>query len=679
MLKRVFPACLAALALFSVVHLCPAQEQLSTYDVSMKRAKEAVEAKAWDEAAGFFGAAMRQKPGDKDAKDGFLNAIQNVEIYYTRFGDLKYKMLEKYGVTGAEDEMIQPALKWLAKVQDKNGQWHCKESHCTDDKEATAFALLAFLADGNSEVVGEYKEVVQKAVKWLLAQQQPNGGFGGIRLYSEGLVTLALVEAFAMGGTEETYMAAQKAINYLVKCQKPEGGWLYSGEENGIGDTSVTGMMFQPLMQGQRAYLDFDAKALDRGRKFVDMMTFDEGWINYRRPGDVGVHKAAHIALVPIGNLVRVYAGATFDDPQVKAGLKITVDNMNLAKQSMYFMYYGTMLTFLAGGESWTKWAEMMKTHLKATQVKEGDNVGCWEPQGTGVENGYANYLTPVEITAMATLSLQACYRYVPKKMVDEDANKPDANDKYNKDVELLARTILTDGWKVAQVPNATVKGSMQDTDRDFCDALDVSVGEQEQDGVKVQILNVRPVGKSSHMCNTSSQVSKVVEVPGGFQLEFLIANWGTDGQNDGISFRATDVDGGKTLFAMPIATGKKYPATDKRTLIFIADGPVKVRLVFDTTCRTGFSISAVTTAPLKLKAPDAQERPEIEALVSELGNDDIERRDAASARLSAKMAASPGCHDLIKTALCKSEDPEVRARIERIIAAANIVDLRTE
>jgi hypothetical protein len=390
------------------------------YDAAMKKGEQAAGRKAWADAAASYAAALRLKPGDPPARESFLKAIQNVEIYYTRFGDLKTKMLEKYGMKGADEEMIQPALKWLARAQQAEGCWRClPKPGATDDMATTAFVLLAFLADGNSEVVGPYRELVQKAVKWLLSRQRPDGSFGGVRHYTEGLASLAIVEAFAMGGTEEAYLAAQRAVTYLVKVQTPEGGWLYGVPDGEPGDTSVTGMMFQPLMQGQRAWLDFDPGALERSRAYVDRLTFDGGWVRYR------ASDSRHsIAMVAIGNLVRVYAGAALDEPAVKAGLQLLRENVATARTNMYYLYYGTMLSFLAGGETWAAWSPAMKEHLKATQVREGESAGCWQPKGSGWESGYADYISAVENTAMAVLSLQCCYRYVPKSMLEGQGAK---------------------------------------------------------------------------------------------------------------------------------------------------------------------------------------------------------------------------------------------------------------
>ncbi len=383
----------------------------AAYKKAMELGKDALGRKKYGDAALNFGEALRLKPGDKIAEKGFGRAIKEMEIYNTRFGDLKKETLKTYGMEKAV-EPIEKGLKWLVSKQQADGRWKCKPmAGATDDMASTAFALLALLADGNSEATGPYREAVAKGVAFLIKQQKEDGSFGGARLYTEGLCTLALVEAFVMGGTETDYQAAQKGIALVVKSQRPEGGWLYSGNDHGAGDTSVTGMMFQPLKQGQMAYLDFDEKCLTRGRDFVDSVTH-EGYVGYRGAGDT--HR---LSLTAIGNLVRVYSGLATDDEKVKGSLKLIIDGREGMKTNLYFLYYGVMLTFLAGGEPWTAWRDTMLPHLLEKQVKEGADEGAWKPEGSGPDAGYADYLSDTDSTSMALLSLECCYRYVPARM----------------------------------------------------------------------------------------------------------------------------------------------------------------------------------------------------------------------------------------------------------------------
>jgi hypothetical protein len=380
----------------------------AAYRKAMEAGKDALQRKKFADAAREFGAALRAKPGDKTAEKGFGRAIRELEIYNTRFGDLKTETVKKFGMEKALPA-IEKGLKWLAAQQKEDGRWSCKPTHATDDMASTAFALLAFLADGNSETTGPFKEVVAKGAAWLVKQQQADGSFGGVRLYTEGLCTLALVEAFVMGGTEAHYEAAQKGINHVVKSQRPKGGWMYKGDDDGAGDSSVTGMMFQPLKQGQMAFLDFDETCLERGRAFIDAITDKEHWVGYRE-GD----GRRHIALTAIGNLVRVYAGAEFADEKVKGGLALVLKHKDQMKVNLYFLYYGVMLCFLAGGDAWTEWRDVMLPRLLDKQTKEGS----WIPEGEDAPAGFANYLSTSDATAMALLSLECCYRYVPKKML---------------------------------------------------------------------------------------------------------------------------------------------------------------------------------------------------------------------------------------------------------------------
>lgn len=391
----------------------PAEDAPDAYRAAMTAAQGALDAKDFAEAARAFAEALRGKPGDTAAEQGFGQAIRQLEIYNTRYGDLKQDALKRFGMESAAPA-IAAGLRWLAARQQPDGRWLCRPMPgATDDQASTAFALLALLADGNSAAGGPHAAAVVKGIDWLLAQQKPDGSFGGARLYTEGLCTLAIVEAFVMGGTEQHYHAAQRGIEYVVACQRPEGGWNYKGSDPGGGDTSVTGMMFQPLKQGHMAYLDFDLKALTRGREYIDRVTDAQHWVDYRP----GTH-ARRAVLTAIGNLVRIYSGVAAEDTAVQGGLTLVLDNREQMKSNLYFLYYGTMLTFLCGNEPWDAWRGCMLPHLLASQVKDGPDAGAWLPVGADVQSGYANYLSNSDATAMALLSLECCYRYVPAKML---------------------------------------------------------------------------------------------------------------------------------------------------------------------------------------------------------------------------------------------------------------------
>lgn len=74
-----------------------------------------------------------------------------------------------------------------------------------------------------------------------------------------------------------------------------------------------------------------------------------------------------------------------------------------------YYWYYGTLCLFQHQGPIWDTWNVRLKQRLMTSQVAGGEQAGSWEPQGP---NG--NRMGRVVTTAMATLSLEVYYRYLP-------------------------------------------------------------------------------------------------------------------------------------------------------------------------------------------------------------------------------------------------------------------------
>ena len=119
--------------------------------------------------------------------------------------------------------------------------------------------LLPFLAAGQThKSKGPYKDHVLKGVQWLIRQQQPDGNLakGAVQMmYSHGLATIALCEAYGLTGDKEVGRAAQGAVNFILKAQNTaDGGWRYNPGDP--GDTSVVGWQLMALKSAHMAGLD---------------------------------------------------------------------------------------------------------------------------------------------------------------------------------------------------------------------------------------------------------------------------------------------------------------------------------------------------------------------------------------------------------------------------------------
>ena len=89
-------------------------------------------------------------------------------------------------------------------------------------------------------------------------------------------------------------------------------------------------------------------------------------------------------------------------------------------RSGQHSLIVGTREHFLVGGETWEAWNGFMIPALleKANTADDENNGQIWDPDGQWTASGY---IGPITYHSMAILSLQACYRYVPREMVPVD------------------------------------------------------------------------------------------------------------------------------------------------------------------------------------------------------------------------------------------------------------------
>ena len=67
---------------------------------------------------------------------------------------------------------------------------------------------------------------------------------------------------------------AQKALDYCIKAQAPEGGWRYEPKVD--SDTSVTGWFVMALQSGMMAGLEVPSPNLSNIMGFLDKVSSDK-------------------------------------------------------------------------------------------------------------------------------------------------------------------------------------------------------------------------------------------------------------------------------------------------------------------------------------------------------------------------------------------------------------------
>ncbi len=345
-------------------------------------------------------------------------------------GSGKARLVAQDGGNEASEKAVALALEWLAKHQMPDGGWsinHALHAGCRGQcrnpgelgqarNAATSLALLPFLGAGQTHKTGKYKEEVRRGLYFLVNHMKvsPQGGSlheGGGSMYSHGLASIVLCEAYAMTHDKGLYAPAQQAINFIAYAQDPVGGgWRYSPRQR--GDTSVVGWQIMALKSGHMGYLRVPPVTVKKAFLYLDTVQANNGAnYGYTDPGKGSATSA-------IGLLCRMYLGWKRDNPAMERGAKWISDLG--PSQSMYYNYYATQVMRHMEGPMWKKWNSVMRDQLVKAQTQKGHETGSWYIQGDhhGKRGGR------LYSTAMCTMVLEVYYRHLPiyrKQSTEED------------------------------------------------------------------------------------------------------------------------------------------------------------------------------------------------------------------------------------------------------------------
>ena len=223
-------------------------------------------------------------------------------------------------------------------------------------------------------------------------------------MYSHGIASIVLCEAYAMTHDKGLYAPAQQALNFIAYAQDPVGGgWRYSPRQ--AGDTSVVGWQIMAMKSGHMAYLRVPPITVQKAFRFLDSVQANNGaHYGYTDPA------AGRDATTAVGLLCRMYLGWKKDNPALKKGVDI-ISKDGHSKGNMYYNYYATQVMRHWEGEEWDKWNKPTRDWLVDSQVKEGPEAGSWFMGGAGHANDRGGRLY---CTSMATMILEVYYRHLP-------------------------------------------------------------------------------------------------------------------------------------------------------------------------------------------------------------------------------------------------------------------------
>lgn len=350
-----------------------------------------------------------------------------------RSASARTALVQAYGGTLESEAAVNNGLKWLVAHQRGDGSWNFDHTHADCGEEcthpgrsvqntvaATSFALLCFLGAGHTHLEGEYVDEVSRGLTYLLdkAEMTEHGAdlreitSGSSGMYSQGLATIVLCEAYGLSKDRQLQQRAQFAVNYVCNAQHPRnGGWRYAFRpEDGVGDTSVTGWQVMAITSARMSDLRVPLRTRQQATRFLNSVQAGEGgFYGYVDPG----RKPSTTA---VGLLCRMYLGWESDHAGIIEGVQFLAER-GPSREDMYYNYYATQVLHHWGGADWADWNNVMREQLVRSQDREGHSAGSWSPfnpDGSRRDPHGADTGGRLYATALAVLTLEVYYRHLP-------------------------------------------------------------------------------------------------------------------------------------------------------------------------------------------------------------------------------------------------------------------------
>ena len=369
----------------------------------------------------------------------------------------------------ATEAAVYKALRWLKATQQADGSWGTSPKYGLTkgmDKAAGAgFAILTFLAHGETPASPEFGDTVKKALNYLIKSvyvvkdkqgnlvKDPNGKTPYVKMSGAGgseygflIGTYALCEAYAMTKNPDAKIAAEKTLRRIIDGQTATGGWNYNMArvtKDGPDDISFGGWAMQAIKAGKMAGMHPDGmdECIKKAIKCLKTRNYSEraGFV-YRATTN---HKGGGGGLGGVGCLAMQLLGYA-KEPEVANALRVMSDwTPSLDAQlpvklggslhnPQYYCYYAAQCKYQAGMSAnatpanktlWMKWnADMKALYPKAittcvdpatkAPLTINDPAGKPQPIGHWVNKDHYNY--DVMGTCLAALQLMVYYRYLP-------------------------------------------------------------------------------------------------------------------------------------------------------------------------------------------------------------------------------------------------------------------------
>lgn len=264
------------------------------------------------------------------------------------------------------ESAIDKGLAFLAKSQRGDGAYGGQHSAAV-----TGLGLMAFMVKGHMPGEGRYGQSMDRALSHLIARSNAGGGYIGSNMYEHALATLALSEAWGMSERPDIRDALKKAVEVILRAQHSSGGWRYQPVPL-EHDVSVTVMQVVALASAQEAGIMVPAETIDKAMTYIKKCQKSDGGFSYQYSG--GSSAFARSAASVLGLML----GGERDWPGVERGLAYITRHgdgeIKGGRHYYYGQYYAVQAMYQAGDDFYLNWYP--RIHDRLVSVQRGD--GSW-------------------------------------------------------------------------------------------------------------------------------------------------------------------------------------------------------------------------------------------------------------------------------------------------------------
>ena len=322
------------------------------------------------------------------------------------------RVLKRLGGSDETEKAIRLSLDWFTRTQEPEGHWDASKHKGGKghDNASTGFAMLCYFGWGARHTEkGPYQKPMTKAVQWLINRVGDDGDLtagNSQGMYDQGIATMALAEAYGMTKDPALLDPLRRAVGFIIRAQNKEGGWRYKYKSKD-SDTSVVGWQVMALTSARMSGLRLPEDPFILASKYLDSVSSGKSGGRYSYQGN----KNATPTMTAEAMFCQQIMGVRPTHPRMVESAELMKINLpQKGKPNYYYWYYGCLSMFQHQGPIWELWNKQMKKSFLEMQIRQGDDVGSWEPKGQWTSGKGGRVMS----TAMATLSLEVYYRYLP-------------------------------------------------------------------------------------------------------------------------------------------------------------------------------------------------------------------------------------------------------------------------